>query len=290
MSHRVAVRPVIVLGVAVATACSRPDATRRDTSTDSTGAALGPVDSDAGWVAEVGRLLVVPADSNDAGVILFPQSPTAPLVASLPVTVISSSGETRAARAALVESDSAVCGEASTLRFVTPVPDEWSVALAGASMTSLTTDSIEGMTPADSARFVTSISRLASSVTPPGSRFTALPFVVLSGRTFDRHGRTIAMAHLRRRLPQEATPLEEHVFLVAERVADSSEPFSVVFSARSEGTEETADHYEALAVLSGRESLFLVLARDQEARSTYEVLERTNTAAWRTRWARTLSC
>lgn len=291
MAHRVTAGWLLLLGIVVAAACNRRDAARVDSAANTTQTDAAVATTDAGWVDEVGRLLVVPADSDDAGVILFPQLPTASLVGSLPLTLVSSAGTTTVARVALVESDSAVCGEASTLRFVTPSSSPWTVGVAGTSLATLTTDSIEGMTPADSARLVATISRLASSIPAAGNRFTALPFVVLSARSFGSHGRSTIMAHLRRRLPQEATPIEEHIFLVAERPAAATEQrYSVAYSQRSEGTEETADHYDALGVLAGRESLFLILARDQDERSTYEILERTRTGVWRTRWARTLSC
>jgi hypothetical protein len=282
---------LLFVGLIAAAACNRRDAARTDSVGNTTIAEAPVATTDAGWVDEVGRLLVVPADSDDTGVILFPQLPTAALVGSLPLTLVSSAGTTTASRAALVESDSAVCGEAPTLRFVTPHASPWTVGVAGTSLTTLTTDSIEGMAPPDSARLVATISRLASSIPSGGGRFTALPFVVLSARSLESHGRGLVIAHLRRRLPQEATPIEEHVFLVAERPAGApTQPYTVSYSQRSEGTEETADHYDALGVLAGRESLFLVLARDQDERSTYEIIERTRTGSWRTRWTRTLSC
>jgi hypothetical protein len=291
VAHRVTAGWLLFFGIVVAAGCTRRDAARADSAGHTTQTEVPVTTTDAGWVDEVGRLLVVPADSDDAGVILFPQLPTAALVGSLPLTLLSSAGTTTVARVALVESDSAVCGEASTLRFVTPNSSPWTVGVAGTSLTTLPTDSIEGMAPADSARLVSTISRLASSIPAAGNRFTALPFVVLGARSFDSHGRSTIIAHLRRRLPQEATPIEEHTFLVAERPVDATEQrYAVTYSERSEGTEETADHYDALGVLAGRESVFLVLARDQDERSTYEILERTRTGVWRTRWARTLSC
>jgi hypothetical protein len=292
VSHRVATSLLFFLGtVAGAAACRGRDAARLDSAVDTAAADTGAHGTDAGWVPEVGRLFVVPADSDDAGVILFPQIPTASLVGSLPITLISSSGTTTGARAALVESDSAVCGEAPTLRFVTPRSAPWTAGVAGTALTPVVTDSIEGMAAADSARLVATVSRLASSIPSPGSRFTALPFVVLSARTFDHAERRIVVAHLRRRLPQEATPLEEHVFLVAERPAPGNDQaYAVSYSQRSEGTEETADHYDALGVLISRQSLFLILARDRDERSTYEIIERTRTGVWLSRWARTLSC
>ena len=291
MTLRITAGRLLCLGVLAVVACSRPDAARTDTVGTTAQTDAAAASTDAGWVDEVGRLLVIPADSDAVGVVLFPQVPAASLVGSLPLTLVSSAGTTTVARAALVESDSAVCGEASTLRLVTPNSSPWTVGVAGTSLTTVTTDSVEGMAAPDSARLVATISRLASSIPAPGNRFTALPFVVLSARSFERHERHVVIAHLRRRLPQEATPFEEHLFLVAERpAAATQDPYAVAYSERSEGTEETADHYDVLGVLAGRETLFLVLARDRDERSTYEILERTRAGMWRMRWARTLSC
>lgn len=291
MLHRCRATLVILSMVAEAAACDRRDAARVDSIRDTAAVDTSAAAPEAAWVQEVGRLLVIPADSDDSGVILFPLAPTRALVSSFSLTLLSSAGAATTARAALVESDSEVCGEAPTLRLVTPQTSTWSVAVAGTSLTPVAMDSIESMTAADSARLVTTIARLASTVPPRESRFTALPFVVLAARTFRNAGRETVVAHLRRRLPQEATPLEEHLFVVAERPSARLDvPYAVSYSQKSEGTEETADHYDLLAVLTGQASTFLILARDQEARSTYEILERSATGVWRTRWTRTLAC
>jgi len=153
-------------------------------------------------------------------------------------------------------------------------------------------DSIESLLSADSARFAADLARLASAQpTTRDSRFAGLPFVVLSARRFEVRGQGIVVAHLVRRLPQEATPLEEHSLVIAERPASApSSPYGVTYFQRSEGTEETADHYEVLAAIRGAETTFLLLARDQEARTSYEILERAKSGGWRIRWARTLAC
>ena len=290
MLHRGRTTLVFLGMVAGAVACDRRDAARVDSIRDTAAVDTGASTPEAAWVQEVGRLLVIPADSDDSGVILFPLTPTRALVSSSALTLLTSAGAATTARAALVESDSQVCGEAPTLRLVTPQTSTWSVAVAGTSLTPVAMDSIESMTAADSARLVTTIARLASTVPPRESRFTALPFVVLAARTFQNAGRETVVAHLRRRLPQEATPFEEHLFVVAERPSARDAPYAVSYFQKSEGTEETADHYDLLAVLTGQAGTFLILARDQEARSTYEILERCATGVWRSRWTRTLAC
>lgn len=193
---------------------------------------------------------------------------------------------------ALVASDSQVCGEAPTVRLKDSLAHAWSVGLRARKATTLPMDSIEGMTAADSSRLVVDLARMASTL--PGSsdqRFVGLPFVVVSARRFNVPERHYLVAHLVRRLPQEATPLEERVFVIAERErATVSAPYATTYHVRSAGTEETVDHYDALVALRGDSALYLLLTRDQEARTSYELLERTRTGGWRVRWTRVLEC
>ena len=59
-------------------------------------------------------------------------------------------------------------------------------------------------------------------------------------------GVAVVAAHLVRKLPQEASPLEEHTFVIAERPL-SSDSLLLRYQQRSEGTEETAEHFEIIA-------------------------------------------
>jgi hypothetical protein len=226
--------------------------------------------------------------------VLFPANPSPRVISSTPLTLLSAAGDSVVTRAQLVVSDSQVCGEAPTVRLTGPVPApaSWSVALSRRSAVPLKLDSIEALPPADSARLTVNLARLASALpTSRDSRFTGLPFVVLSARRFEAHGQHVLVAHLVRRLPQEATPLEEHTLIIAERPAAApKEPYAVTYHQRSEGTEETAEQFEVLSAIRGRETTLLLLARDQEARTQYEILERQKTGGWRTRWSRTLAC
>lgn len=272
-------------------ACGRRDAPPPDSVVNKP-STMAVASAPSDWVGELGALFVVPSDSENTGVVIFPASPSPRLVSSAPLTLLSVSGDSAAARASLVMSDSQVCGEAPTIRLPDSAPSTWSVGLLSRSATPIRMDSIEALPSADSARFAADLARLASSQpTPRDSRFAGLPFVVLSARRFEVRGQEMVVAHLVRRLPQEATPLEEHSFVIAERPASvPNGPYVVTYFQRSEGTEETADHYEVLAAIRGAETTFLLLARDQEARTSYEILERAKTGRWRIRWARALAC
>ena len=145
----------------------------------------------------------------------------------------------------------------------------------------------------DSARLAADLSRMASAAAANArSRFTGLPFAVIAAQRLTADDRELLIGHLARRLPQEAAPLEERTLLIAERPASASpgDRFDLAYSRRSDGTEDTVEHFEILAALHGRRGVLLLLARDQLSQTTYELLERTADGRWRARWSRTLTC
>ena len=279
--------------LAFGTACAPRDSTpQTDTTTDSTAVVTETTSPPADWVSELGEVLVVPADSDGTAMVLFPDSPSAGVIASRALTLLATEGDTTTTRATLVVADSQICGEAPTIRFRDSVATPWSVGLLGARVTPLRTDSLGGTVARDSLRLTVELTRLASSIPmAAGSRFKGLPFSVLSARQFQEEGMSIVVTHLVRRLAQEAAPLEEHTLLIAE--ADSSRAqqreWRLVFHQRSEGSEETAEQYELLSAVRSQGRTLLLIARHRDAQSVYEVLQRGATG-WRSRWHRILSC
>lgn len=278
---------------ALTISCARPDATP---AADSGADPPAAVDSTSGanqWVAELGQLLIVPSDSENTGVVIFPPTPSPRLISSGPLTLFTLAGDSVSTRAALVVSDSQVCGEAPTVRFNTSTTVEWSVGLLERAVSHIPMDSIEALPARDSLRLAAEIARLASSVPAPReSRFVGLAFVVRSANVIRAQDRQIVVTHLIRRLPQEASPIEEHTFIIAERPVSAVTPglYVTAYAQRSEGTEETAEHFEVLSVVRGARSILLLLARDQETQTTYEIVERDTSGRWRSRWTRVLSC
>jgi hypothetical protein len=272
--------------------CGRRDASpTTDTAVDTAHAPGASPAQVADWASELGQLLVVPSDSDNTAIILYPDDPPGQLIASQPLTLVNAAGDTTRVR--LVASDSQECGDAPVVRFSGTTPSAWSVGLLARSARLLPMDSIEALPSADSARLAADLARLASGLkTHQSSRFSGLPFAVLGAHRFQSDGRQFLVAHLVRRLNQEAAPLEERTLLIAERSAASppSEPFTVTYSQRSEGSEDTAEHFEVLAALRGQASPLLILERDQLSRTSYDILERVPDDGWRTRWSRTLSC
>jgi hypothetical protein len=272
-------------------ACDRADAPPRvDTATGATAAAL-PSDAPLNErVSALGSLLVVPADSAGAGIVIYPVAPSPDLVGSAPLRLLAPNGDSTLASAALAMTDSQVCGEAPLVRVQDSLATAWSVGILGSAASPVRTDSIESFSRTDSTRLVAELARLASAIPMHSdSRFKGLPFAVASARRFESGGRQIIVSQLVRRVPHEAAPVEEHTLIVAERDSTST-AFATAFHARSEGTEETAEQFEVLAVLRGGSDLWLLLSRDNAARTTYEVLERVAAGVWRSRWSRVLSC
>ena len=237
------------------------------------------------WVSELGPVLAVHGDSDNTAVVLFPSAPAARTDVSLLRTAGDSS---RSARIIAAESDSAICGEASGARLSAPGPAGWTLAFAP-SVTALRLDSIESLSPADSASLAADLARIASAVpSDKESRFTGLPFAVIAAHRFSGDSSTVIVGRVARRIPQEATPLEERTFVVAER--SGSDPFSLKYSLRSAGNEDAVEHFLLLAIVRAAGKTFVVLESERETAVRYEIIERTATGPWRLRWSRTLSC
>ena len=270
----------------------RDQPARADTATDSAAIAQAEANAPTEWVSELGQLLVVPSDSEHAAVVIFPDFPSARLVASAPMTLVNSGGDTVASRAQLVATESEQCGGAPLVNLTDRPSAAWSVGLLRGRASPLRMDSVQAMPSADSARVVADVARLASVLTVSReSRFSGLPFTVLGAHRVELGDHQAIVAHLVRRLPQEASPLEEHTLIIAERAkASASAPWALSYSQLSEGSEDTADHFAVLAAVKAGDQTLLVLARDQLERTRYEILERSRAGAWRSRWSRTLVC
>ena len=280
-----------LMGATLAIACDRADAPSRvETASGATVAALPSGEPAEDPMRALGSLLVVPFDSAGTGIVIYPAMPTTQLVSSAPLTLIAPNGDSTRASAVLAATDSQVCGEAPLVRIQDSLATVWSVAVLGTAITPVRLDSIETLSRPDSTRLVAELARLASAIPMPGnSRFKGLPFAVSYARVFVEDGTQIAVSQLVRRVPHEAAPVEERTFIVAERDS-ATRSFSMAYQLRSEGTEDSAEHFEVLTVVRGAPGVWLLLSRDNTAQTTYEVLERVRPAVWRPRWSRVLSC
>ena len=149
-------------------------------------------------------------------------------------------------------------------------------------------DSIGSISAADSSRYVTWLNRLASALPNDSSgRFSGLPFVVRSiSRFVVPDGPDVIVGTLSRQLNQEATPLQERTFIIAEQAhADST--IVAAFGERSYGDEETIESRELLAALLIGEghTPAIVVSRDFGNDIAYALFERVGNAKWRNQWS-----
>lgn len=164
---------------------------------------------------------------------------------------------------------------------------EWTVGLSGAAPRAIPLDSLAGIGTRDSARLVAEVARLASMVRRPANpAFHALPYVVQQVHRFQPAPGTQALAAtVVRRMAQEATPLEERTFLVAERDSGGS-AYHLVYDERVAAPEETIESVEVLAAIRTAPGapLALVLARDYGTTRGFAMLEREGPKRWVVRW------
>jgi hypothetical protein len=165
----------------------------------------------------------------------------------------------------------------------------WGVGFVDARITAVPLDSVDVLSPRDSLALVAEASRLASAVTAPtGPSFQGLRFTAHDLRRFEAApGVQAIVAHLLRRVNQEANPQEEQTLLVAERDSGAtSGPYTLAYAERAFGREETMSTPEVLAAVrfGGGPHASLVVARDSDAGIVYAMLERTGTRRWRLRW------
>jgi hypothetical protein len=139
----------------------------------------------------------------------------------------------------------------------------------------------------DSTALVAEASRLASLVTAiTDPSFQGLRFTAHDIRRFEASpGVQAIVAHLVRKVNQEANPQEEQTLLIAERDSGvTSGPYHLVYAERVHGLEEQSTMPEVIAGvrIAGRPTL--IVARDSDAGVAYAMLERTGARRWRVRW------
>lgn len=172
-------------------------------------------------------------------------------------------------------------------------PDNaWAVGFIGTQVLPLALDSVDVLSSRDSLALAAEASRLASAVTtttPPS--FQGLRFTAHDIRRFEASpGVQAIVAHLIRKVNQEANPQEEQTLLVAERDSGVvTGPYRLAYAERTHGLEEMTATPEIIAAIriAGRPTL--VIARDGDDGVAYAFLERVGTRRWRIRWTSTLT-
>jgi hypothetical protein len=171
--------------------------------------------------------------------------------------------------------------------------NSWAVGFVGGDrLAPLPLDSVDVLTTRDSMTLVAEASRLASAVTAiTAPSFQGLRFTVHDIRRFEATpGVQAIVAHLIRKVNQEANPQEEQTLLIAERDSGAtSGPYQLAFAERTHGLEEQTTTPEVIAgvQIAGRPTL--IVARDGEAGVAYAMVERVGPRKWRVRWTSALT-
>ena len=303
-------------GVAPAISCNRASDASRTDSVTATLPEVATVDSQrlpapSGWDATTGPVLLVASERPEAAIIVFPEIQGEHAAAELQLDTASLRGSTAALFSRAGEIGAGTLGEGTApaeeedcagwpmLRVSSPsgTVAPWSIGLLGTRVVPIALDSIGSLTAADSSRLVAEVARLASIV-PVGesaTRLRGLPFSVQDIRHFrTRAGTDIVVAHVVRRVHEEANPLEERTLLIVER--DSSQRpnvlgrYVIAFYQRTVGHEETLEGSEVLGAFIHRNASrpTLVVARESEGGIRYTLIERSGVHTWRVRWTSAL--
>jgi hypothetical protein len=243
------------------------------------------------WNTSAGPLLLVATESPSRAFVITPDSANAAVqLATIPhpasVALLGRGGTVQTAELPAI-SDSTACAMATLS--AAPPPRPWSIGFIGGVVAPLPMDSIQSLSTQDSAALAATVTRLASALpNDSAGRFNGLPFVL---RTMWRFAIPsdiqVVVATLARQINQEATPLQEHTLLIAERrLKGNDTTFSKVYSERSYGAEETIESPEVLAAahLGGNRNAAIILSRDYGDVTAYGLLERGDDGRWRARW------
>ncbi len=246
------------------------------------------------WRTTDGPFLLVASDDIAEGTVVPPDSLSTiargiPQGAALKVELLGRSGSLGTATLTPVRPVS--CGWPRVRLAMHDAPSDsarWAVALARDVARAVPLDSLERATRGDSTRLVADLARLLSALpddTVP--RYRGLPFAVRGAWIFVPAPAVRAVvAEVHRRVAQEANQFEERVLLIAERDSTPAARWRAVWWSRTQGTEESVEAVEALAILLlGVDQLpTLVAGHDAPGGPWHEFVARDSSGAWRTRW------
>jgi hypothetical protein len=299
--YRSVIAPALLCALSTMTGCerkapiARTDTTvhKSDSVADST---LAPTNRSS-WNVSAGPVLLVQGETRDEAIVLLPEEGDSAAEAH-----IASLGDQGAGVSLFGRGGARLSGQ---LGAAPTTPDAecrtwplhsvhgdgdantWAVGFVGGEVVPLALDSVDVLSMRDSTMLVAEASRLASMVTAiTDPSFQGLRFTAHDIRRFEvAPGVQAIVAHLVRRVNQEANPQEEQTLLIAERDSGvTSGPYQLVYAERVHGLEEQSTMPEVIAGvrIAGRPTL--IVARDGDAGVAYAMLERTGPRRWRIRW------
>ena len=304
--HRATLSAVACATLAAAAGCERKaPAARVDTLSpqreSASVAALSPSQR-SGWNGSAGPALLIQGETRDEAIVLLPteddSADGARLQAlgaqSVAVTLYGRGGGRLTGQLGAAPPSPDVECRLWPLRGVRGegAANLWAVGFIGGQTAPLALDSVDVLSSRDSTALVAEASRLASMVTAiTDPSFQGLRFTAHDIRRFEASpGVQAIVAHLVRRVNQEANPQEEQTLLIAERDSGvTTGPYQLVYAERTHGLEEQSTTSEVIAAVSIAGRPTLIVARDSEAGVAYVMLERTGARRWRIRWTSALT-
>jgi hypothetical protein len=293
---RNAVRPFLVLVLAVSCTGERAPANDTATSTESP-----PVDPSrpprpSTWNSAAGELFAIRAPNGGPAIIVNPAYGEAQALDSLTVGAWNPEGTSLSmidgafvvgtGRVTGLQYDSTCAGWPTATMSAEPAASTWRVAFPEGGVDGLPLDSLPILTSDDSAKRART-GALSASRLPDDTvaAFRGRPFSVRQANQFSVGTDTIfTLFEVIRLVAQEANPQQEQLLILTEE-GPRREPV-IVFHAREVGEEEKMGSIELLAVLRVRSSgrLAVLVRRDHESGFTIEWIERTPKGPWVVRW------
>lgn len=284
-------------------ACERRSAAARADSSapvrSAAGDSMARLRVASGWNDADGPALLIPGPSRNEAIALYPTADDSTAVAQLdsaslqqlPVVLLGRGGAELSGLLGNPSGDGSDECERWPMRSLQPdSTTTWSVGFVNARVAPIGLDSVDVLSARDSMALAAEASRLASTVTLPSQpAFQGLRFTAHDLRRFEAApGVPALVAHMVRRVNQEANPREEQTLLIAERDSGAkSGAYHLAYAERDVGREESVITPEVLAAvrLGPSRTPTLVIARDHDAGISYRLVERVGARRWRARWS-----
>lgn len=286
-------------------ACERPAVERANDTVLSTvppppPPAVAPIVTDAAWDTAAGLAFLVMGAHADQAAMVVPFVDTAASLDTMQVPLGPWRGVafdffrqgqsigTASAGDSIAMDAPDDCSAWPALRVTRGDSTGWTVAFPTGRFAALAMDSLAGLAPRDSAGLTRDLARVASAA--PGDTaelMRGLPYVVhRAWRTTLSNGRQVVMAEIDRTLNQEASPVHEHLLLVAERDTTAGSRWELAWSERMVGGEEAIESMELMVIgtARGRSEPIILFARYLGDGVIYAVLQREGSGGWRLRW------
>ena len=287
-------------------ACDRKVETGRDSSTGESARAAGITDSTAerkgsGWTIEAGPFLVLPTvdggmtagslvRANATDETVGDTAGVGSMLGNGQFELFARGGRVGGARVNIEATAALDSGctawPVARLSIDGGSAPPWTVAFATGKVTAIVLDSIEGMSPRDSARLAIDLTRLASALKDDTvATFRGLPFVVLRAWRARGLDTGFVVATLARRVNQEDAPREERLVMVVDQIGGDSKNWVVAWHERASGSEEELVVAEPLlSFRSGKsKDVHLLFGRDDGVALSAAVLTRSATG-WHVLW------